>query len=170
MYLTWVNTKGGPLVCASLVAAKSWRGTHASSIGGAISDYERACDQTNYVGAIACASSQVLVLGDEPFQSAFVMKDECVLVVRWVSCISRERAEDAIAQLPSELPFIEKPTKFILDNVGLVLFDAALDGIDPAICARISMEPGSFSVTTQKYNSDRVYEFIVHRLIRDPIF
>lgn len=167
MNLRWFNSAGGPLVCASPAAGKAWRGTQGSSVGEARSDYERACDQLDYVGAIACGPSQVLVLGDEPLQSAFVVKDEGVLVLRWVSCVSSECAANAIAQLPSALPSIEEPTKFYLDDRGLIMFDAALGSIDPAACAGVDLKPGVFTVTTEKYKSEEAYEFLVHRLLRD---
>lgn len=167
MNLKWINSAGGPLVCASPVAGKAWRGTQGSSVGEARSDYERACDQMDYVGAIACGSSQVLVLGDEPLQSAFVVKDEGVFVVRWVSCVSNERAASAIAQLPPTLPSIEESIKFRLDERGLIMFDAALSDIDPASCAGVELKPGVFTVTTEKYKSEGAYEFLVHRLLRD---
>ncbi len=167
MNLKWINSAGGPLMCASPAVGRMWRGTHGSSVGGAESDYERACDQVDYVSAIACGSAQVLVLGDEPLQSAFVVKSEGVLVVRWVSCVSSERAASAIAQLPSALPVIEEPTKFRLDDRGLIMFDPALDSIDPAVCASVDLKPGVFTVTTEKYKSEGAYEFLVHRLLRD---
>ena len=154
MNLQWVHSAGGPLVCASPTAGRAWRGTLASSIGGAQSDYERACDQVDYVSVIACGSSQVLVLGDEPLQSAFVVKDEGVLVVRWISCVLSERAASAIAQLPSVLPTIEEPTKFRLDDRGLIMFDAALHSVDPAACASVDLKPGVFTVTKEKYKSE----------------
>nr|WP_297385328.1 Imm21 family immunity protein [uncultured Roseateles sp.] len=167
MNLQWINSAGGPLVCTSPAAGRAWRGALGSSVGEALSDYERACDQLDYVGAIACGPSQVLVLGDEPLQSAFVVKDEGVLVVRWVSCVSSERAASAIAQLPSRLPNIEEPTKFRLDDRGLIMFDAALGGIDPAVCTGVDLKPGVFTVTTERYTSEGAYEFLVHRLLRD---
>jgi len=167
MNLRWINSSGGPLVCANPAAGREWRGTQGSSVGEARSDYERACDQLDYVGVIACGPLQVLVLGDEPLQSAFVVKDEAVLVVRWVSCVSSELAASAIAQLPSALPSIEESTKFRLDDRGLIMFDAALDSVDADSCASVDLKPGVFTVTTEKYKSEGAYEFLIHRFLRD---
>ena len=167
MKLKWINSTGGPLVCASSVAGGIWRGTRGSSIGGPESDYERACDQVDFVSVIACGSAQVVVLGDEPLQSAFVVKSEGVIVVRWVSCVSSAHAASAIAKLPSVLPAIEEPTKFRLDDRGLIMFDAAADCIDPAVVSNVDVKPGMFTATTEKYKSEGCYEFLVHRFIRD---
>lgn len=167
MDMQWINSAGGPLVCASPVVGREWRGTQGSSVGEACSDYERACGQLDYVDAIACGLSQVLVLGDEPLQSALLAMDEGVFVVRWISCKSSECAASVIAQLPSALPSIEAPTKFRLDERGLIMFDAALGGIDPASCASVDLKPGMFTITTEKYKTEGVYEFLVHRFLRD---
>src|SRR5262249_15755840 len=154
MNLRWINSAGGPLVCVSPSAGRKWRGTQGSSVGESRSDYERACNQLDYAGAIACGSSQALVLGDESLQSAFVVKDEVVVVGRWVCWVSSEGAASAIAQLPSVLPSIEGPSKFRLDDRGLIMFDAALSSIDPASYTALDLKPGGFTVTTEKYKSD----------------
>jgi hypothetical protein len=166
MNLQWINSAGGPLLCASHAVGKAWRGMRGSSVGEVRSDYERACDQMDYVGAVACGSSQVLVLGDEPLQSTFIVKDGCVLVVRWVACESSERAVSAIAQLPSILPTIEDPKSFRLDDFGLIMFDSALDGGNSSTHASVDLQPGVYAVTTELYKSERVYEFLVHRFLR----
>lgn len=166
MSLQWINSSGGPLLCASTATGKMWRGIGGSSVGGAQSDYERACEQVDYASVIACDSSQVIVFGDEPLQAAFFSQNEDLMIVRWVSCISNEFAINAISQLPSKLPGIEEPTEFHLSEAGLIMFDAALDSVDPSLCARMDVKPGAFTVTTERYKSQGVYEFIVHRFLR----
>jgi hypothetical protein len=166
MNLQWINSAGGPLICSSPTSGRMWRGTHGSSTGETESDYDRACDQADYVGAISCGTSQVLVLGDEPLQSVLVLKDEGVIVVRWVSCVSNERATSAIAQLPPVLPIIEESTTFRLDDPGLIMFDSALESVDSSSCAQVDVRPGIFTVTTEKYKDEGVYEFLVHRFLR----
>lgn len=168
MQLHWIGSRGGPLVCASPGVAQFWLGVQGSSVCDIRSDYERACDLIDYADVIECASSQVLVLGDEPLQSALVLRDKAILVVRWVSCVSIEEAERAISLLPSVLPNIEETKNFRLDGQGLILFDSALAGIDsdPYPSIGQDLEPGLFKVTTERYRSDHAYEFIVHRLLR----
>lgn len=167
MNLRWINSAGGPLVCASPALAKSWRGAQESSIGEERSDYERACDQFDYIDTIACGSAMVLVLGDEPLQSSFLVKDEDVLIVRWVYCESDICANSVLAEIPLLLPNLEQPKKFCLDDQELVMFDAVMDTIDIAACVNVSLKPGVFSVTTEMYKSAEEYAFLVHRLLRD---
>ena len=167
MRLQWVNSAGGPLICASPANGKMWRGTRGSSIDGTESDYFRACEQMDYINVIPCGASEVLVLGDEPLQSAFVLKDDSVIVVRWVSCLSNEHAASAIARLPSVAPVVEESKKFRLDESGLIMFDASLDRVDPLACANVDLQPGMFTVRTEAYEREGVCEFLIHRLIRD---
>jgi hypothetical protein len=167
MNLQWVNSRGGPLVCSSYSAARAWRGTRASSIGVAQTDYERACDQKNYADVVACGTSEVLILGDEPLQSAFLVKDGVVLIVRWVSCLSSELAVDVVTKLPSGLPVVEAPIRIRLADVGLIMFDSALDGSEIFVGSNVDLKPGVFTVTTESCKREGVYEFLVHRLLRE---
>src|SRR3954470_17851595 len=104
LVLKWVNSGGGPLICAPPSAAAKWRGSRCTSIRNARSDYARACDVLDYLGVIPCGVLDVLVLGDEPLPSAFGVAGGELVIVRWVACISAEQANDAIAMLPSQLP------------------------------------------------------------------
>jgi hypothetical protein len=97
-----------------------------------------------------------------------LLKDEDLIVVRWVSCVSAEHAANAIAQLPAVLPAIEESTKFGLDDSDLIMFDAALDNVDPFTCQRVELEPGVYTVTAEKFKSEGIFEFLIHRLLRDP--
>lgn len=167
MRLQWINSFGGPLLCASPIARDLWRGGSGSSANVDETDYDRASEQVDYIGVLDCGLSQLLVLGDEPLQSTFIPKDEEIIIVRWVSCISEECASDAIAQLPATLPVIQAPTKFRLANQGLIMFDAAFEGRNLPSYLSAELKPGLFYITTEKYKSERAYEFLIHRFIRD---
>ncbi|MFM2056150.1 MAG: hypothetical protein RLY71_535 [Pseudomonadota bacterium] len=165
--MNWIYSVGGPLVCASPVAAKKWGGIVHSSVAQTESDYDRACNISDYIGSVPCGTFHVLVLGDEPLQSTFVVKSEEVMVVRWVYCVSEVQAIEAMCGIPDELPVLEEPFRFCLSDRGLVMFDAALDGVDSTGCASVDVMPGIFTIITQKYKMEGVYEFIIHRLRRE---
>ncbi|HYO74665.1 MAG TPA: Imm21 family immunity protein, partial [Archangium sp.] len=63
--MQWVFSAGGPLVLLPKAVQPRWRGTC-----GVPSDYEVACSVEGYVGVIEKAGRQILVLGDEPLQTA----------------------------------------------------------------------------------------------------
>ena len=167
----WVNSFGGPLICATPLAARRWRGVHGSSIGSAHTDYDRACQVFDYAGMVPCESSFVLVLGDEPMQSAFAYIRDEVVIVRWMSCVSVARANEVVAALPEELPAIGDPVQFVVNEARLTLFDAAIDvphamGSEPF---GIDVAPGLYSVTVENYKQEQEFSFIVHRFRPQPV-
>lgn len=166
MDLQWIDSAGGPLLCASRSAAKQWRGTQASSIGATESDYARACQAVTYLSIIACGSENALVLGDEPMQSAFVTSPEGLLIVRWVSCESYDVASSALRALPSLLPSVESPVRFKVCDAGLLMFDSAADGSAGLTSVETGIESGDVLVTTEKYVSRGQFDFVVHRFLR----
>ena len=164
MKLEWIETSGGPLLCASPTIARLWRGTDGSS-AAAINDYERACKSSNYLSKIPCGSSEILVLGDEPLLSAFVQRGSELVVVRWVSCLSMDLASTAISSLPHALPVVEAAVDFVTLEADLVLFDSALNGAHLALSARATVLPSAFRVTTEKYKAHDQFEFLIHRFL-----
>lgn len=166
MNLNWVNSQGGPLICAVPSAGANWRGTNGSSIGDARTDYARACDVFDYLGVIPCGSLEVLVLGDEPLQSAFTVTGDEVAIVRWVSCMSNERAAEVIDSLPSQLLVIGEAVQFSVHEPHLFLFDAALDKPSVVESHCVAVEPGRYTVTTESHKRDQEFEFLVHRFKR----
>lgn len=165
MSSTWISSAGGPLVCAGPSAAALWRGDSSSSNNGAMSDYERACEQSDYLSVIPCGSRHVLVLGDEPLQSTFAFREGQPIILRWVSCLSMEIAVSAAARLPDELPEIEDAKAYSIDDPSLVMFDAAMTLANPLQSITLAIIPGAYMVRTERYQSVGVFEFLVHRFV-----
>lgn len=165
----WISSDGGPLICATPSALSEWRGVSGSSSGSARTDYERACDESEYLGVIPCGSHKVLVLGDEPLQSTFARTADGVVIVRWVSCLSGDRADKEIASLPSRLLVLGEPQQLLVNEPRLCLFDAALVGghsVEPASCTDI--EPGHYEITTEQHKREQEFDFLIHRFRRLP--
>lgn len=158
-----MNSEGGPLICATPAAGTNWRGTNASSIGDTRTDYARACDVFEYLGVVPCDSSEALVLGDEPLQSAFTIAGGEVAIVRWVACVSDERAAEVIASLPPQLPEIGEVVQISVRESQLFLFDAALDKPSAIEPHSVAVKPGRYTVTTEIHKRDQEFEFLVHR-------
>lgn len=166
MSINWVYSAGGPLICSTAKAGSEWRGVHGSSTGSAHTDYERSCEVHDYQGVIPCGASAVLVLSDEPLQSAFVKVGREVAVARWVSCVSMKRAEYALAALPSQLRAIGEPVELVVSEPSLFMFDSALDrplaGAAGACC--VDVRPGRYEVAVESYRLEQEFEFLIHRL------
>jgi hypothetical protein len=150
-------------MCAAPSAGANWRGANGSSTGDARTDYVRACDVFDYLGVIPCGSFEALVLGDEPLQSSFTVTGREVVIVRWVSCVSSERAAEVIVSLPSHLPVIGEAVQFSVHESRLFLFDAALDMPSVIELHCVEVAPGRYTVTTESLKRDQEFEFLVHR-------
>jgi hypothetical protein len=157
----WISSGGGPLICADMETARIWRGVRGSSIGIQDTDYAR----SGYLGVLPCGSSRVLVLGDEPLRSAFWTAGNDRFIARWVSALSDDVAINALMRIPSSLRAIEQPIAFAPGSSPLVMFDAAADNIDNQSLPSLDVLPGSFSVSTERYKEDHLFEFLIHRFI-----
>lgn len=162
--IEWIDTLGPPL-CGTADIARQWQGTEGSSTGQDISDYDRGCAVVDYVTKLACASGEVLILGDEPMRSAFHVVDETVLIVRWWSCESAERAEVALREIPAQLPYIEESVPFVFAMPSLVMFDSAQIGREPEQLRKLTIAPGAYTVTSERYEVAGAFRFIIHRLL-----
>jgi hypothetical protein len=120
----------------------------------------------DYVGVVPCASSSVLVFGDEPLQTTFVNHALGLVVVRWVSCASADDADGALAAIPTALPQLESPKSILIESERLVLFDAAYAFDMSPKSMEAKLAPGPYEVSTEKFASPGVFEFLVHRMLR----
>ncbi|MBB3641162.1 Imm21 family immunity protein [Variovorax atrisoli] len=166
MTINWTRTDGGPFICASPQVGKLWRGVCGTSIGAVETDYERACAEGDYLGIVACGASQVLVLGDEPAQSAFLSTSTGLVIARWIHCESADTARSALEKIPADLPSLQSPVRLRLDEPELWLFDAAADSVNESTGVAAHMPAGMFDITVERYVQGRVFEFWLHRLIR----
>lgn len=164
MNTEWIYSAGGPLICAEHGTGQLWRGVRASSVGAQKSDYERACDVVDYLSVLRCGSGQVLVLGDEPLQTTIIDLSNETAIVRWVSCATSIAADEALANIPIELPQIEEPQKIQLNSNHLVLFDSASQLEESPTMLEVFLAPGLYKVSTEKYANPGLFEFLIHRM------
>ena len=165
--MDWVNSGGGPLICAEADIAAHWMGVDGLSMHGVPqrNDYARACSTRQYLETMACDAGYVLVLGDEPLQSSFFRTSSGdPAIARWGYAQSGESVERFLTEvgigsdLASAIPFDVR-------RGPLVLFDSALRGTDAlARCPKANVQPGSYRVTTEKWQLEKRFNFIVHRL------
>jgi Immunity protein 21 len=167
--MEWVNSGGGPLICAEAHISAQWMGIDGLSANSGVTerhDYGRACGVQDYLEAMACASGYVLVLGDEPLQSSFFRTyGGDVAIARWVYAQSRDDVEGFLAGPAAGGSDVAPPIPFVVTQGPLVLFDSALRGVNAlARCPKADVQPGSYRVTTEKWQLERRFNFVVHRL------
>jgi hypothetical protein len=164
----WINSGGGPLICAESDIVTQWMGTQGLSAVDSVarSDYERACATTEYLQSILCGKGEVLVLGDEPLQSAFLTEQvDQPVIARWVYAQSRQEAEAALAKNLAEAFEISPRIKFQVKDGIIVLFDSALPGSEATPAFTYSIEAGRYEATTEKLEIKGRYSFLIHRFV-----
>lgn len=154
----WLNSSGGPLVVMEEAKAPLWTGA-----GGSPSDYDKACQSVDYTSKLLVHSSEVLVLGDEPLQTAIATSDDRQLIVRWKWADSESDVRDAIDRL--DLGTVDVIEKLVIDwkDQPLVMFDAA-ETFDPAQCLRFSARSGPNEVSTFICAPSPTISILVHAL------
>jgi hypothetical protein len=158
VFSDWLNGSGGPLVAMEEAKASLWTG-----VDGSPSDFDQACQSADYASRLLLHACDVLVLGDEPLQTAIATCSDHQLIVRWKWADSESDVRDAIDQLDvNAVDVVEKVVVEWIDQ-PLVLFDAA-DIFDPAQCLRFSTHPGPNEVSTFIYTPSPRTSLLVHSI------
>lgn len=163
MPLVWLNSAGGPLV---VLGEGQWSGVAGSSVAAPESDYELACSVVDYCGRVAPLQETCLIFGDEPLQTTVLRTPTGFLALRWVSCKDALTAETALADVPSRLPELEPPTTFVVPKGAVQLIEAASSlaaAEAKANVLSVAIAPGAYRVSTERYTSAGLFDFIVHR-------
>ena len=165
--MEWTSSAGGPLICGERRVVSRWMGIHGLSANSRCeNDYERTCATREFLEKIDCADGCVLVLGDEPHQSLFFRNDRQELAIaRWVYA-DASNVEQILTRLAGLEPLCP-PVPFEVEEGCLVLLDSAWGGFEIKSWQEVEVQPGLYQVTTEQLLSDRRYNFIVHRLVRN---
>jgi Immunity protein 21 len=127
--MKWVSSAGGPLVLVPSISVADWHG--CSNGNGSASDYDVACSTEGYARALRLRDTNVLVLNDEPLQTAFFHDDDRPFLVRWMYAPNQQHVDDALKGLREKLGPPVEVTEFRVDAPEMVLMDAAEEGSSP---------------------------------------
>lgn len=117
----WISSGGGPLVVLPKKELRAWRG--AAHGGG---DYELACSVDDYAGVVDWGGQNVLVLGDEPHQTAVKVTHQGVVLIRWMH--SPDEASILKCLKSKEWGAPAEELEWVLRDAEHVLVDSAIDG------------------------------------------
>ena len=160
--MPWISSAGGPLVLIPKTFQSRWHGT-----SGTPSDYDVACGVEGYVGVIEKAGCQVLVLGDEPLQTAVIHLNGRACLVRWVYASSPGAAESLLAALvPADLGAPLGSVAIRIASSPLVLMDAGATGEHPGDTLELELEPGFYSVHVHEFAPAQDTKFLMHEFER----
>lgn len=156
--MRWISSAGGPLILIPKFLQPQWQGTC-----GEPSDYEVACGVEGYEGVIEKAGRQILVLGDEPLETAVSRLNGRPCLVRWFYAPSPEAAESAVAAMvPMHLRGPLESVALRIESSPLVLMDAGASGEQPGDTLELELRPGAYRVHVYELAPARDMKFLVH--------
>ncbi|WP_255415209.1 Imm21 family immunity protein [Vitiosangium sp. GDMCC 1.1324] len=156
--MNWLSSAGGPMVLVPQVLRSRWRGTR-----GVPTDYDVACGVEGYVGVIEKDGWQILVLDDEPLQTAVASLNGRPCLVRWVFAPSPSAAEAALGTM--EAARLRGPLESVdirIASSPLVLMDAGASGEHPGETLELSLDPGLYRAHVYEFAPARDTKFLVH--------
>jgi hypothetical protein len=157
--MEWITSEGGPLIIIGRKSLADWQGIESN-------EYDRACAVDDYAGVINVSTSQALVLGDEPCQTAiYHSKSLGVLIVRWQWAKSESSVQNIVECLTAEdFKKAEEETDYRVDDSSLLLFDSVSAG-DGVTGMSLSLPEATYRVATICYAPDDDTSLILHRFI-----
>lgn len=161
--LAWIESAGGPLLLLEENLLPFWRGCFSDS-DDALTDYDRACDVNDYIGAIDVNSRQAIILGDEPLSTAWwssANKKQSFLV-RWDYAENETAVIESLKNLP-KISWQKTDIEFQVKEGKLILFDSACSGSDVDDCLRIEIQKARYSIETLHYKPDNQTSLILYR-------
>ncbi|WP_347902928.1 Imm21 family immunity protein [Pseudomonas purpurea] len=160
---TWLSSSGGPLIVMDASIAGLWTG-----VDGQPSDYAMACQSADYAGKLAAYGTEVLILGDEPLQTAVASAGDTLLIVRWKWAESEAEVRAQIEHIDlGRVSFIEQLSIDWLDST-LVMFDAA-DRFNPQACLKFQVDSPMCEVSTFLYEPTPQTALLIHSLTPRPV-
>lgn len=164
----WLNSTGGPLIFAETAIAKHWRGISGNSswVSAGTTDYDRACQTSEYLEVLNCDGGEVLVLGDEPLQSTVLQGPNAQpFIVRWIYSSGSLNLE----KFSNTRNFIElaPKTRFRVSTRELLLFDSS-ENLEEMGYAHLiyNLSVGLYDVTTEEMLIEGQHHFLIHRFLK----
>ena len=158
----WLKTGSGPFVLIPTHTVSQWGGVRGE---GSPNDFDRACEVADYLGSIPFGDADALVLGDDPFPTAFLRAPTFGggYIVRMLWGDDMKAAVGAVFRVGAA-QWTTEPVCFDAGPGRLTLFDASEAG--PRASQRIDVElcPGRHALASADYKV-RDMCLLIHRLV-----
>lgn len=161
--LKWLDTGGGPYVLVATKDLSKWGGIRTDE---APSDFDRACEVEDYIGAVPLGEGQAIVLGDDPFATAFMSAPMLGggYILRWLWGDDEQAAVAALHRIRPE-DWTSEKFAFDAGDGRLTLFDSIHPGDAAPHRIEVELGPGRYAVATANVQPNENLCLMVHRLI-----
>ena len=154
----WIGTLGGPLILMEREALMHWKGDVAvgkESDRFEQSDYERACEVSDWLGSIEVGDRMALVLAMPNETAIFKIDSKSALIVRWIWGESDEQVQGILRDFDFNQSWIDAEANIQCESGELILFDSVIDGRAISDFLIIDVEPGLYTATTLSYQHNK---------------
>jgi hypothetical protein len=163
--MKWIQSNGGPLALVPESTLESWRGV-LELPGNASSHYDLACSVADDIAVLRLQAMEVLVLGDEHFQTTWISCENGGLLVRWIYSDGEQPIYDYLES--GDLGKILQSSGIAFHTPGsCILFDSAEPGADiRGSTLRAPLSSGHYEIRTALANPSPTLRLLVHQLVR----
>lgn len=161
--ITWIESGGGPLVLLEERLRDVWAGIGQGEWEpGSGTDYDRACEVSDWIGLMEHGDGEAVVLGSEPAPTAFLNTALGPMLLRWIHAPAGWRAPAVEALMEQTW---ETSASWEVRSAPQIIQDAALGGQDTdADRLVLDLRPGRYEILTAEYKPDAEVCMILHRL------
>ncbi len=140
-----------------------WKGIRSDAD---VSDFDRACAVDDYLGVAEFAGGVAVVLGDDPFPTAFLPAPMVGggYLLRWLWGEDEEDAVEALHRIRPE-DWTSEELIFDAGDGRLTLLDSLHPGSEAPQHIDIELGPGRYAIATANVQPDENLCLMVHRLI-----
>ncbi len=171
--MRWISSEGGPLLLLPKGIVSAWGGCRKpgdslSEDADGKTDYDRACEISDYIGILLVGKEEGLVLG-EHMQTCWISlgENEGGMLVQWLYANDEASAINHITNVPNHL-FRSAGIIFHVSEPILYLFDSAICGksLKSEDVFVVELQPGPYRVETASYKPNEHTALVIHRLVR----
>jgi hypothetical protein len=132
-------------------------------------DYALACSIQNYSGILTWRGVDVLVLNDEPLQTAVLHDDKGIVLVRWMYAPSHTAVDERLRMVRGTLTEPIEKCCFYVAEPAWAMIDAAARGRDKPEKLELNLSTGYQEVLTYIDNAVPELGLLLHVLHQPPV-
>jgi Immunity protein 21 len=157
--LHWIRSAGGPLVLLQESTLPLWQGVWGT-------DYEDAGAIRGYTGILRRGGKDVLVLADEPLETAHYGVENDQFLIQWSYAPDAESVASVLHPMLETACENLAHAELCITDPRQIVMDAGAPGLNPPDQIVLRLTPGSYVVKTFAYRPATDIELIVHQLMR----
>jgi Immunity protein 21 len=174
VFMNWIKSVGGPLICVERELAPLWLGIVGNGVSDRFvtplaSDYDRACAVSDYVGSVDLPRGKALILGDMPLETTVWRPQSALPLIIRAFYMEPGVNLQKLLTAHSNLDFAD-PIESIdceVESGHMVIFDSAVPWLQeggPSLSLEIPS--GNYQILTKVFELDSQTSVLIHKFER----